>query len=200
MTDINRKQFFNAIRPHGGEGFTQQQVDSINTLLDEGVSKMPNVQALAYLMATAYHETGMTMLPIAEYDKGRGMDYGKALDMGSGPGHRVPYKGSILYYGRGYVQITWRINYKGMVKITGKDLVADPELALQPDVAAVIAVQGMLRGYFTGKMIKDYFPNKAGKHDPLNARRIINGLDCSKKIADYYTIILHAFQTNELIA
>lgn len=191
--NINRLKLFDTIRPLLGGNFTTSQVKSIDIILDEGIRFLPNVAALAYLLATAFHETGNTMLPIAEYDKGKGRDYGKFLDMGSGPGRRVPYTGiNQLFYGRGYVQITWLTNYRNLGRILGKDLVNNPELALDPTIAIDIAIQGMLRGYFTGRRIKDFFPNAKGTNDPLNARRMINGMDCAQKIAGYYKIFLIA--------
>jgi hypothetical protein len=44
------------------------------------------------------------------------------------------------FYGRGYIQLTWRENYKVAGDAIGADLVADPDLALRPDLAAKIAV------------------------------------------------------------
>ena len=191
--DINRIKFFDTLRPMLGGKFTTAQVKSIDAILDEGTRLLPNVQALAYLLATAFHETGHTMMPIEEYGKGKGRDYGKFLDMGKGPGKRVPYTGiNQLFYGRGYVQITWLTNYRSMGRILGRDLVNNPGIALEPAVAVQIAIQGMVRGYFTGKRIKDYFPNPKGLYDPLNARRMINGMDCAAKIAGYYNIFLAA--------
>jgi putative chitinase len=195
MLALRPDRFFAAVRPLFGGRLLLSQVGGLNALLTIGAAALPNLQALAYLLATAYHETARTMLPIAEYGKGKGYDYGRQLDMGAGPGRRVPYTTPpVLYYGRGYVQLTWRSNYQAMSRLTGADLLNNPDLALQPAIAGQIAVQGMLRGYFTGKRLKDYFPNPAGQHDPLNARRIINGMDCAAKIASYYTAFLTALQ------
>jgi putative chitinase len=195
MLALHPERFFTAVRPLFGGKLTLAQVGGLNALLTIGAATLPNLQALAYLLATAYHETAHTMLPIAEYGKGKGYDYGHQLDMGTGPGRRVPYTTpAMLYYGRGYVQLTWRSNYQAMSRLTGVDLLNNPDLALQPAIAGQIAVQGMLRGYFTGKRLKDYFPTAAGQHDPLNARRIINGMDCAAKIASYYTAFLTALQ------
>lgn len=190
---INRVKLFDSLRISLGGKLSTAQVKSINNILDEGSRLLPNVQALAYLLATAFHETGHTMLPVEEYGKGKGFDYGKFLDMGTGPGKRVPYKGiNQLFYGRGYIQITWLTNYRNLGRILGKDLVNNPELALDPTIAIDIAIQGMLRGYFTGRRIKDFFPNAKGINDPLNARRMINGMDCAQRIAGYYKIFLIA--------
>lgn len=196
MLTVDHTRFFAAVRPLFGGKLTTGQVASLNALLAAGQAALANVQSLAYVLATAYHETAGTMMPIAEYGKGKYYDYGKFLDMGRGPGRRVAYTTPpVLYYGRGFVQLTWRSNYQAMGRILGADLLGNPDLAMQPAIATQIAIQGMLRGYFTGKRLKDYFPNAAGQYDPLNARRIINGNDKAEKIAGHYRFFLAALTT-----
>ena len=56
-----------------------------------------------------------------------------------------------------------------------------PELALDPEIAAVILLEGMKGGMFTGVGLTRYF-NEA-TDDPVNARRIINGTDHAADIA-----------------
>lgn len=46
--------------------------------------------------------------------------------------------GDWYYHGRGYLQITWRSNYAHYGAELGVDLVASPDLALQPAIAAKI--------------------------------------------------------------
>lgn len=199
--EIDHDKFFDKMRYTFGGTYTQSQVTNLNSLLAAGSKELPNIQSLAYVLATVWHETGKTLVPLSEYGHGAGKDYGKHLDMGGGPNKRVPYTSpDKLYYGRGYVQITWKENYKAMSKLTGKDLINSPELALEPDVACEIAIQGMLRGYFTGKSLKNYFPSKTGLHDPINARRIINGMDCAAAIAGYYNIFLNALAAHPEVA
>jgi len=122
------------------------------------------------MLGTAYHETAQTMQPVPEIGKGRGRAYGAQVD-------------GKVYYGRGYVQLTWRSNYEAMSKVVGEDLVADPDLALQPDIAAKVMFYGMEHGSFTGKKLADYFDG--AKSDWLHARRIINGMDRAAQIALY---------------
>lgn len=43
------------------------------------------------------------------------------------------------YFGRGYIQITWKNNYRYYGNIIGVDLVSNPELALDPTISANIA-------------------------------------------------------------
>lgn len=155
---------------------SQRQVDSINLLLDNAEVYFTDKRHIAYLLATTYHETAYTMLPIKEYGS---VEYLKS-------------KKYYPYYGRGYVQITWLDNYRAFSKITGYDLVKDPDICYKPEVAAKIACHGMLHGSFTGKKLVDYFNDK--KTDPINARKIINGLDKAAKIAGHYMKFLECLQ------
>jgi len=177
---MNRAAFYSEIRAHVFDGsLTQRQVAGIEALLaaTEGLS----ITHRAYLLATAYHETAATMQPITEYggrkyfDK---YDTGKlAKALGNTPGADGD---GFLYRGRGYVQITGRANYAkagGWLKL---DLIANPDLALQPTVAAQIIVRGCSAGWFTGKNLSDYLPG-----DYEGARRVVNGVDDAKLIAGY---------------
>lgn len=84
---------------------------------------------------------------------------------------------------RGYVQITWRENYAKFSELTGEDLIKNPELALDHNIALYILLYGFKHGTFTGKKITDYI-NINGT-DFLRARRCINGNDQAMKIAKY---------------
>ncbi len=170
------------LRPHFGR-LKQSQVDGFNAVLDaiNMYGSPANKPAYAaYMLATAWHETAATMLPIAEYGKGKGRPYGKRLDI-----HGGRYSDSLpIYYGRGYVQLTWLTNYVFMKNRLGVDFVNKPELALVPKYAADIMITGMLEGSFTGKSLKTYI--KYGLYfEFVNARKIINGTDKDKLIAGY---------------
>lgn len=173
MQSLNREQFFNGWREAFG-ALTQGQVDGINSLLAnlEADEHITDLRHAAYMLATTYHETAKTMQPIEEYGHGRGRKYGE----------EDPETGQ-TYYGRGYVQLTWKFNYQSMKKVTGHDLVNHPELALTPDVAYLIMSYGMRKGSFTGVGMSKYI--NAEKKDYINARRIINGTDCAERIAEY---------------
>ncbi len=134
---------------------------------------------LAYCLATAYHEVDKTMQPIEEYGKGKGKEYGKP--------HPITGK---VYYGRGFVQLTWYDNYLRAGILVRADLENNPELALQLDYAVKILIEGMTVGLFTGKKLRSYFNDVV--EDPINARRIINGKDKAELIASYYHIFLDA--------
>lgn len=156
---------------------SQAQVKSLDIILNEWDKLCDtDLRRLAYILSTVYHETARTMLPIEEYGRGKGHPYGN------------PVNGK-TYYGRGYVQLTWRSNYDKMGRLIGADLVNNPELALDPAIAVKIMFEGMLkkesfRGDFTGHSLEEYF--NGAKEDPVQARRIINGLDKAELIAGYY--------------
>ena len=85
------------------------------------------------------------------------------------------------YYGRGFVQITWKNNYEKYSKLLGVDLVNNPDLAMEPGIALFILVHGFKTGTFTGRKISDYI--NRGQTDFVNARRCINGRDHADDIA-----------------
>jgi hypothetical protein len=189
---INRAHFFTAIRASLFRGrLSKDQVTNTELIIDYALAQGASVQELAYMLATTYHETAHTMRPVEEYGKGKGHDYGKMLDIGQGPGHRVAYtEPPFIYYGRGFVQLTWLSNYRAAGRKLDIDLLWDPSLALKPEPAAQVLVRGMLEGWFTGKKLGDYFtPHKA---EPVEARQVINGHDEDKLIAGYYATFLHA--------
>lgn len=170
---MDRAKFFDEVRValHKGR-LSQSQVDAYNLLLDEMERQaVADLRHRAYVFATAYHEVGPALEPIEEIGKGRGKVYGRPAANGK------------VYYGRGFVQLTWEENYTAMGDVLGQPLHDKPELALRPDVAAEIIIVGMRDGMFTGKMLGDYFNQR--KTDWVQARRIINRLDRAADIAAY---------------
>lgn len=183
---INHDNFFYYIRQTIFKtGLRQKQVEGINTILSQWEARgLTDLRWLAYMLATTFHETAKTMQPIEEYGKGNGHRYGKKIKR-SGIAYTLPDK---LYYGRGYVQLTWYENYETMGRLLGVNLLENPELALHPNIAAQIMFEGMTKGNshfgdFTGKSLENYFNDT--KEDWVNARRIINGTDKAELIAGY---------------
>lgn len=125
---------------------------------------------LAYMLATADWETAHTMEPVKEA-------YWLSEAWREANLRYYPW------YGRGFVQLTWEDNYKRAQQELGlgTDLTDNPDLALQPDIAAMIMFKGMAGGWFTGKKLSDYITLQ--KSDFVNARRIINGTDHASDIA-----------------
>jgi Chitinase class I len=123
----------------------------------------------AYVVATTYWETAHTFRPVRE-----------AFYL-SDPDTYLRTKAYYPYYGRGYVQLTWRSNYEHYGSITQSDLAANPDLALDPAIALFVLVQGFKLGAFTGHKITDYI-NSSGA-DFVKARLCINGTDRAADIA-----------------
>jgi hypothetical protein len=127
---------------------------------------------VAYLLATVRHETGFTYAPVEEIGLGAGHAYGVP----------DPVTGQ-TYFGRGYVQITWKNNYQAFSQLPTVDLVQNPALALQPPISYQIASEGMRLGKFTGVSLQNFIHDDTA--DYVNARKIINGLDQAETIAGY---------------
>jgi putative chitinase len=175
MSPINRIFFFFQVKKLLFSGtLRQSQTDGLNAILDgwEGQYSGDDDRWLAYALATTYHETDQHFQPIEEYGKGRGHPYGKP----------DPVTGQ-TYYGRGFVQLTWKANYEKAGNKIGVDLVTHPALALDLGNATKILLEGMIEGWFTGKKLGDFFSND---HDDwVGARKIINGQDKAQAIASY---------------
>jgi hypothetical protein len=161
---------------------------------------------LAYELATTIHETASTMWPIEEYGKGKGMPYGVP----------DPVTGE-TYYGRGFVQLTWKDNYKFMTPIVDPlfpsipvDFVKSAAQALVPELAAAVMFEGMERGSFRKDnkgphTLIRYFDDDTD--DAYGAREIINGdktkvpswsnnVSIGNLIAGYHNKFLHALTTS----
>ena len=138
----------------------------------------------AYILATIRHECGAPMAPRNEmlddpntpkdetpwvdesklrYLKGMDVDYSYHPNTG------------FIYFGRGYVQLTWYSLYKLFGRVTGLDLVNNPDLLLVPEHAWTVLEIGMFRGLYTGYKMDQFFYEKMS--DYYNARKIINPQD-----------------------
>lgn len=194
---INPKPFFDGYHAALGS-LTQGQVDGLNELLGliAADSTVTDARHLAYMLATVKHETAGTFKPIAEYGRGKGRAYGRAVAYTAPDG--TVYRNT--YYGRGYVQLTWLGNYRRLGERVGVgDLFArDPDAVMQPRHAFAIMVAGMTEGLFTGEKLADYI--NGGRCDYRSARRIINRMDRAELIADYarkFETILRTAITHE---
>lgn len=165
---------------------TPSQVDGVKRIVDtclmHGIGSKHHV---AYILATAYHETGGRMQPVREGFASTNEGAIKAVTRLHEQGrirtnYALPINGH-SYYGRGLVQITWLENYKRVGGLLGIDLVNNPDLALDPQVSADILVKGMAGGWFTGRKLSDY---QYSDYDYYGARRIVNGVDRAQHIAE----------------
>ena len=195
---INKKFFFDYIRLNlFGGSMNVKQVNGVNTILEEWETNYAknDDRWLAYMLATAHHETGRTMQPIEEWGKGKGLPYGSRLKMTKDKnGKRIPYSDTIeLFYGRGFVQLTWYENYDKAGKKLGKDFLHNAAGVMEMPNATKIMFYGMTEGWFTGAKLSSFFNTTT--EDWKNARKIINGLDKWDLIKDhalkYYAAISH---------
>lgn len=194
---MNRKLFFASVRPLFGGSLGQLQVKGMEAILDEwDRRRLTDLRWLAYMLATAKWETDHTMRPIVE--KGP-QSYFSRYEGRKDLGNTLPGDG-YRFRGRGFVQLTGRRNYQFASGKVGEDLIANPDMALDPAVAAQIMFTGMEEGWFTGKKLATYFT--ASKSDWTNARRIINGTDKAATIAGYakdFYAALQAAQTGDYV-
>jgi SH3-like domain-containing protein len=180
---IDRQKFFAAYEAAFGAITKPERKAGLDKLLAaaEADTHITDIRWLAYMLATVKHECADRWLPIEEFSKGKGLKYGVPVTVTDPQGRQSTH----VYYGRGYVQLTWDWNYKAMGQALGVPLLYQPELALDPEVAYGIMSHGMRNGSFTGKGLSKYI-NDAGC-DYVNARRIINGTDRAQTIAGYAT-------------
>lgn len=169
---IDREKFFSKY-PY--KALKQTAVTTIEHIFDH-YEKDPGyeyLRQLAYVLATAYHESAHTWDPgIREYGRGKGRKYG------------IPHaKTGKIYYGRGLCQLTWYFNYESFSKILGIDLLNYPDLALEPKNSVDILMIGMRDGTFTRHKLNMYFDEDTT--DWVGARKIINGTDRANLIASY---------------
>ena len=165
---IDRNAFYEGIRPLFGGRLKESQRSGLSAILDAWDAKMAtsDLRWLAYMLATAFHETARQMQPVRE---------AYWLSETWREAHLRYYP----YYGRGYVQLTWPNNYEKAGAFVGANLVATPDLALRPDIAAVVMQVGMTEGWFRSD--RHQRPHTLGRYfahgidDPVGAREIING-------------------------
>lgn len=206
---MKRAAFFAALRKRNsgvfGTSLTQAQVMGIDAVLDEAERRETPRKHLAYILATAYHETGARMQPVREslnYSVGGLLKtfgrhriseadariYGRT---GNRPADQKMIA-NILYGGEwgaknlGNTQHGdgWIYRGGGLAQITGRanftrfGMAADPARSgdLIPSVRMMF--DGMERGLFTGKSLSDFT-------DYRQMRRIINGMDRAGDIAAY---------------
>jgi putative chitinase len=184
---LDLKPFFDHIRKPLFNRLTAKQVSGHEDIIKELRKRGVPLPEAAYVLATAYHETAKTMQPVREGL--RASDAWRKRNLRYYP-----------WYGRGHVQLTWEENYrKADQKLgLGGALVANPDLALDPDVSAQVLVLGSVQGWFSG--------DKNGRHtlarhiktgtraEYRQARRIINIMDKADLIAGHALVYKEALQ------
>lgn len=177
---MNKGAFYKTVRARLGP-LTQSQVDGFEHILN-AIDGAP-LSHQAYMLATAWHETAKTMQPVRE-----------AFNLSE-----AWRKKNLRYwpwYGRGYVQTTWQKNYArldaeaaaaGLTK--PGEILANPDLAMRPDIAAFALRRGMEEGWYDaqGKTMAQRLPMKgvATRAQYINARYLVNIQDKADDIEDY---------------
>ena len=126
---------------------------------------------LAAFLAQMSHETGGFNY---KHEVGGGYDY---------------YDGGKRYHGRGYVQLTHKYNYAAYGKEFGVDLVGNPDLAADGELAAKIAVSYWMRNVrptVRGNWDNVFLHSKAINRPNATRKSQINGMeDREKRYAAY---------------
>lgn len=176
---INSTIFFNEYKNKFGAIKLPKTVEVLNAILtaNEITYNLPK-EELSYLLATAYHETGHDFIPKREYGSAEYFikRYWTNTKVAKWLGNDNAQE-AVKYCGRGLVQITGETNYERF------GIADNPDKALETQTSIRIIFEGMIKGIFTGKKLKDYYT--ANGYNYKGARYIINGKDRAEDIAVY---------------
>lgn len=169
---MDKAKFYSAVRATVlGPTLEQNEVDGCEAVLD-AMAGAPLAHC-AYALATAAWETNRTMQPVREaYWLSEAW---RQKNLRYWP-----------WYGRGYVQLTWKANYeKADAELDlGGTLLANADRAMEPRIAAMVMRRGMVEGWFTGHTLARHLPARLGTVKQFeSSRRIINGTDKAHPIA-----------------
>lgn len=206
---MNDQVFFDLVRKSLFRNkLTAEQVNGMTAILKEFKQRgTRDRRHLAYLLATAYHETGTRMVAVREGQQQRKLwsdaqarnAVAKLFKQGKiKRNYALPGSYGNSFYGRGMAQITHEENYKKLGDILGIDLVRYPDKALENDVAAAILVEGSLKGIslkgdFTKYALEDFIVGD--KCDYIHARQVINRMDRAADVAGYAIRFDQALET-----
>lgn len=212
---MNRATFYNVLRRRNsgvfGTSLTQDQVEGCEAILDECARQGADLGQAAYILATAYGETGGKMQPRREnmnYSAKRiGEVFSAARRQGvpasklagnpkllantvyGGPwgeanlGNRPGTDDGWDYRGFWIGQITGRRNAIKWGKGLGVDLTRNPALLDDAKLGVKGLVKPMLEGWATGRKLSDFVAGK--RRDYAAARQVWNGSFEATKYAKY---------------
>lgn len=192
---LDKAAFFATVRAKRailGKALTNESVQGFDTVL-AAIEGAP-LSHRAYMLATTWHETAHTMQPVREA-------YWLSENWRKANLRYYPW------YGRGYVQLTWRGNYVRADAEAAKtglsqpgEILASPDLVMRPDISALVLRKGMDEGWFTGVKNGSVLPAQgvATRKQYMDARTIINGRDKSDLIEDYAQVFERALRDGGL--
>lgn len=192
------KAFFDTVRARVHKSIAPDELESYKCIFSYwNELELEDKRWLSYAMATAWHEARMKPLREGSGDHAKAVRAAKwAYDKGlTKRAYHIPDRISgQVYYGRGLVQLTWAENYQRLGEELGMGdaLWRNPDLVMEPDIAAKVMLQGMLKGLFCNESQKSimqkcgapprpYVPSKLGLYfnnqcaEWYRARRMING-------------------------
>lgn len=175
---MNWQGFFNDYRARFGSIKKAETVTAVTEIIKANDKYGFTVQQLAYLLATAYHETAHDFIPKKEFGGAAYFikRYWENIRQRAWLGNDSPEE-AVKYCGRGLVQITGEVNYERF------GIADKPDKALELPTAIDIIYVGMRDGVFTGRKISKYI--NSDTCDYYNARRVINGIDKASMIESY---------------
>lgn len=172
----------------GHKALSDKMQPTINQFFDQWqVNGTDDKRMLAYILATAFRESKYTFEPIREVPSCENEQCREQqiatlqrsrtkLGKEPPPNYARQMPNGNRYYGRGFSQLTFALNYKriGRMLGMGDSLLDEPDLALELELAVKILVLGMRDGWFTGKKLADYFSLHPQREDWVGARAIVN--------------------------
>lgn len=195
---INRENFYNGFRQKFGK-LVQPKVNAINFLLEkfDESELFDSKGKIAYAFATILRETADTFEPVKEgywITKNRVQKLYNYYYNHNRHALNTIFPNGLAgknYLGRGRIQTTHNYNYKNIGDKLGIDLLNNPDLALDNETDWKILELGFSAGIWTGKKLSNYINDDIV--DYYNARKIVNGLDHAREIANdaekFYNII-----------
>lgn len=205
---MNLAAFFSSVRQTlFGGSISSAQVSGTEAILNEAIRRGTPLADLAYMLATAFHETGQAMQPVEE-----NLSYSAEGIQRTWPSRfptvndarayaRSPRAlANKVYNGRMGNTLTpddgWNFRGRGLVQATGRAMYrvfgieASPEKACEMATAIRIMFDGMEKGIFTGKKLSDFIDNidesdAEDLREFVASRPIINGTDRAAMIGGY---------------
>lgn len=153
---------------------------------------------LAFILATARRESQSTFTAIREAPRCRDDEACRERVIGAmlarraelkkrppRPNYALPDSNGHRYYGRGFIQLTFKENYADAGDKLGIDLVNNPDKVLDPRIAAEILVRAMLEGWYGSRRPLSFYIG-GSKEDWINARNNVNPNSPNKPVTKAY--------------